>query len=370
MTLAALEHPSPPDGYFDQFENAPANDAPRSSSERVPAAGLPTVGAETIFAALPPLPYLVHGLHVAPGRPTLVAGYGYSGKTVALQSMALSVATGKPVWGVYAPRKGRVLHLDWEQGARLSYRRYQRLAAGMGVSPGDVGEGLRAAIYPILRIDDPNAEEVLAKACQGFDMVICDSFTAATGRVDENTSEAGRPLYMLGRVSDRTGATVIVVHHARKPQRDAAGGARMSIRGSGAIFGAADSVFIFSAEKGEPIRVSHDRSPSDGEHLADFGLSIEDVEVDGDPRGGMRVVHREGEELDGGKEDIRAKHFALLEKIRDGLRANEGVSGADALAARIGMRAATVRMALRELGDEVQNIGSKNRPHLHLQAVP
>src|SRR5512138_12346 len=64
---------------------------------------------------LPPIPWLCEGLKLAPGPVTLVAGYGYSRKTMAMQSLALSVAAGKSVWGVYSARRGPVVHLDYEQ---------------------------------------------------------------------------------------------------------------------------------------------------------------------------------------------------------------------------------------------------------------
>jgi hypothetical protein len=346
--VLGLQPPMPEDAFFD----GPASE---------PAPAFPTVGADRIFAPLAPLPYIVPGLHIAPGRPTLVAGYGYSGKTIALQSLALSVATGKPVWGVFSPRRGRTLHLDWEQGARLSFRRYQRLAAAMGVTGAEVGDSLRAAIYPVMRIDDAGAEDVLSRACEGFDLVICDSFTAATGHVEENSSEAGRPLYMLGRVSEKTGATIIVVHHARKPQRDAAGGARMAIRGSGAIFGAADSVFVFAAEKDEPVRVSHERSPSDGQHLADFGLAIEDVEIDGDKRGGLRVAHKDAEQLEPKTSVTTAKLTAVDQKVLAAIKSSPGM-GKESVCAAVGMnRSAFYQSVTRLTEQELAEVRTSGR---------
>lgn len=358
---------------------APANDPAGSADVVDVPGGIVTVGSDTIFAPLPPVPFLVEGLHIAPGRPTLVAGYGYSGKTLCLQSMALSIVTGKPVWGVYQGRRGRALHLDYEQGSRLSFRRYQRLAAAMGVTKDDVGNALRAAVYPTIGIDDDNAEDLLTRAIDGFDFVICDSFTAATQHIDENSSESGRPLYMLGRISEKTGATIVVVHHARKPKGDDVGGARMAIRGSGAIYGASDSVFCFSAEKGEMITVSDERSPETGVTMPTFGLSIEDVAIGDDPRGGLRVLHHEGEQLRESKaarvaaaED--AKRDRQSEKLRDHFRKHGPVygGGKTALCAIIGGNKEDTTRAfetLKSAGELVVG-GSYHEPTVTWRGVP
>jgi hypothetical protein len=87
-----------------------------------------------IAAPLPPLAYLVRGLALVAdaGPPHLMAGYGYSGKTLALQSMALSLAAARNVWGFYpCPDRRQVVHVDFEQGERLTRIRYQRLARAM-----------------------------------------------------------------------------------------------------------------------------------------------------------------------------------------------------------------------------------------------
>jgi hypothetical protein len=48
---------------------------------------------------LPPLEYLVKeiGLVAGSGAPHLVAGYGFTGKTLAMQALALSLAAGRGV---------------------------------------------------------------------------------------------------------------------------------------------------------------------------------------------------------------------------------------------------------------------------------
>jgi hypothetical protein len=61
----------------------------------------PTHARADLSEALPPDPVGVRAARLAPGAVTLVAGYGYSRKTMAMQSLGLSVAAGKSAWGVW-----------------------------------------------------------------------------------------------------------------------------------------------------------------------------------------------------------------------------------------------------------------------------
>ena len=130
-----------------------------------------------IAAPLPEIAYLVRelGLVAGGGAPHLVAGYGFAGKTLALQSLALALAAARPVWGAYACRDvRRVLHVDLEQGDRLTRRRYQRLAAAMGVDLAGLGDSLGLAVMPPLSLNASHADGWRALMA-GRDLVIIDS---------------------------------------------------------------------------------------------------------------------------------------------------------------------------------------------------
>jgi len=103
---------------------------------------LTLIGVPEIFAPLPPVPWLVEGLDKSPGAVNLIAGYGFTGKTIAAQALALAIASGGCVWDMFTARSGRVLHLDYEQGQRLTNERYQRLARGSKLDPNEVGDRL------------------------------------------------------------------------------------------------------------------------------------------------------------------------------------------------------------------------------------
>ena len=273
-----------------------------ASSPRRGRSRVVTVSAKEIARCLPPLNYVVSALGIASGPPTCVGGYGDSKKTMAMMDLLLSVASGKPFLGVHRVARGKAIHLDFEQGERITHTRYQRIARGKGVDLASLGDALTLATFPQLYLDDRSAESELVELVVGFDVCLIDSFRAAAPGVDENKSDARKPLDMLARVSERTGCAFIVLMHTRKPSANAGGEgeeAKHTLRGSGALFDACQSVFMFQSTKNGPTRVSHEKCRSRGKTGPDFGIDVEDVEIDGDRVAGLRVVHLAPEQLDG-----------------------------------------------------------------------
>lgn len=338
---------------------------------------IPWMGPAEIFAPLPPYPWLVPGLHIAPGRVTLLTGYADVGKTVIAQAIALAVATKRPVFGLYTPaRQGTVLHLNGEIGSYLARERYQRLARAMGIDATELvdGQRIRLANFPQLLLDDEDAEARLKHECTGCALVIVDSLRAFSGALDENSKEIGVALLMLARVSEATGATIIVLHHNRKPQKDQVGGSKMSISGSGSIPGGAESIFVMSAEKGGPIMVEHERTPL-GKKLETFGLKIDDVPMHEEPRWGLSVTHLDPKQLTQMDEAAKAKQaekdlqraaeaiITTLQKMGCGMRGSrEDLRKASGVGASPFGRALSLLMSR----GTVSKRGSYHEPEWHL----
>lgn len=247
---------------------------------------------------LPPIPWVCQNLRLAPGAVTLVAGYGYSRKTMAMQSLGLSVAAGKSAWGVWRVEQGTFVHLDYEQGRRLTQERYQRLARGMGFELSDLPHGaLKVGVMPRAYLDEQGVFEDLCTIMTGARFVLIDSLRAAFPRADENSSEVRTYLDVLSRVSERTGAAIAVIHHARKPNAQNGGTATHAIRGSSSLFDACQSVFVFEGAKDTPTTVHHEKDRVMGSTLEAFGLTSEDMPGPLGPRDGLRVVHLEAAQL-------------------------------------------------------------------------
>jgi hypothetical protein len=256
-----------------------------------------TYGPDDIGAPLPPVSFLIDGLRIGRGAPLLLAGPSFIGKTVIAQSLMLAIASGTPVWGVYSCRPASVLHIDLEQGKDLTFRRYQRLAKAAGIDVRSLEDRIRVAVKPAVRLDAADAEDVYARAFEGRAFVLIDCLRAAAPTADENASDVRQYIDLVDRVAEKTGTVPAFIHHMKKPSGDGADNPRHAIRGSSAIFDACGAVFAFSGEKGKPARVHHEKERQRGVLLEDFGLAIEDVEVDGVHDAGLRVRHLEPEEL-------------------------------------------------------------------------
>ena len=301
--------------------------------------GLNAISTREIFSPLPPIQWLCQSLRVAPGAPTLFGGYGGSGKTMAAQSLCLAVASGALAWGRFSARRGRVLHLDWEQGRRLTSERYQRLAFGMDVDPdGLVSAGLlEAGIMPSVKMTEP----VLCEIGDGRVLVLVDSWRAAYSEVDENSSEVRRTLDAMGKASERTGCTFVVLLHARKSSKDAAGGKAQSLRGSGGFYDGCQTLVLFEesgTKRQSIVSLERERLGGDGappmlvkfeDHAGGLRVMASDVEVKSEPTGAEKL----------------AETMTLLRRLvpeRPGL-------GGEALAEILGRRRQSVVAALQTL---------------------
>jgi hypothetical protein len=210
-------------------------------------------------------------------------------------------------------RAARAVYLDYEQGERLARERFQRFARGRGMTLPELaalGDQLGLGPHPDVFLDDARAEDAYARLAEGARLVVVDSLRAAAHLADENDSTIRNHIDVLGRVSEKTGAVVVFIHHTRKPSQNDAAAGRYAIRGSSAIYDACSSVFMFTGSENheQPTRVRHAKCRNRGILLEDFGLTVEDVEIDGNARAGLRLLYltteqigREGSDVDAGK---------------------------------------------------------------------
>lgn len=223
------------------------------------------------------VPWLIEGLEICPGRPPMFISDSGVGKTLTLQSLALSVATGQPVFGRFPCRKGPVLHLSRDSGLRAVKSRYQALARGMGIDRADI------VVFPhnlpltdkMGQFQRKGFEEIAKEAERGkYSLVILDSLAALCPGIDENSTDIGDPL----RCTTDEETVWLWTHHTTKNGDN--------YRGSGAIKAAAGAVWV-GAREGEnviwtPMKYSE-------EHLFNGLKPFETAwEVDND--GGMRIV--------------------------------------------------------------------------------
>ncbi|MGO8992346.1 MAG: AAA family ATPase [Polyangiaceae bacterium] len=220
---------------------------------------------ETLARVIPAPNLLLFRYGVGQGRPTAIVSYGGVGKTWLAIDLALGVASGSKACfghenmigdpGLKADtviERGTVLHLDYEMGANIIDKRYQRVAFGRGIDLCALADKLTVVSHPEVNLETSTMELALVKVCIGISLCIIDSFRAAAPSADENSSESRKYLDLLTRVSNRTGTVFVVLFHEAK-QNAANGRAQGQLmRGSSALFDAAGAVLsVQQADDGD-----------------------------------------------------------------------------------------------------------------------
>lgn len=273
----------------------------------------PTVSAGELAKPLPPVSYIFRHFGIAPGRPSLLAGYGGVGKTFVAQCLALHIAAGLgECWGLPIAR-GPVAHIDYEMTPAPVQRRYQRQAAGHGIDL--AGCDLVLSSMPPVYLSDDDAEAALVELVAGKVLCIVDNLAAAIATSDAKENEASVRKYLdrLTRVSERTGCAFLVLVHERKAGKDEPGGLQR-VRGSSAITDASGAVLSVSAGEGDGVLSLAQTKASVRKTGDELLLQLEDV-GDVDPDGestGLAVSRVEARPISEGDKLLEIEILALL----------------------------------------------------------
>lgn len=220
------------------------------------------------------------------GSLLLLAAYGSSTKTWQALDAAVAVATGDRWLHRFPCKRGRVTILDYESGAYELRRRIQLVARGRGlVGP---APDLDFATMPAGYLGERRFEVALAGLAAERDVIVIDSLKAAS-TTDENDSRIRRGLDGLRAIGERTGAGFVVLLHAKKTSgSQTAIDEREVLRGSSAIFDAADAVLVTTYRKAEGRFDVSQAKARHGRPVEPFAVRLVDTD------GGVRV---EGEDM-------------------------------------------------------------------------
>lgn len=332
----------------------PGSSASKQGSEQMAVKTAPEIDCIStveIFAPLLAVPWLIEQLQIGPGRPAMLAGNAAAGKTIMVQSLALSLAAGRPVWERFAVAGPRtVVHIDYEQGKSATCRRYQRLLAGMGIEQGELGNRLDLSTYPSLNLSHSPTRlyDVFARVGERAQLVIIDSLRAATPDIDENDSRIRACIDVLSQVSSATATTFLIIHHASKPRDETSG--RPGPRGSSAILDACGSAFTVTSALHDRKKIEQIKCPADGNGspIRDLVLLFEDMDA-----GALRVVcegpdsGQSGATDEGDDAGAQERSNRILEVVRR----TPGIN-ADRLRREVGGRGTSVDRVARALVDD------------------
>jgi hypothetical protein len=268
--------------------SAPDQTPPESPTE--PKALIEFIDHDDLYTPDPPADLLVPALGICAGPSTGFFGQSYVGKSIATMSAAMAVALGRELWGQWPVRRGRWVHLDYEQGRRRVKRLVQRLSVGFGVTKDETRDWLRVAVYPTVNLTTKDAIDHYARAFDGCAVATLDALKGLTPGIDENSSQMRDFMGVLRIASEKTGCVAILNHNAGKPPPVGQRARKHEGRGSSGIFDECQTVFVATGEKGSPILVTHEKDRELGKTIPDFALRIVDVEERGDPQAGLGVL--------------------------------------------------------------------------------
>lgn len=361
LFLDALEPLSDP-----SKASGPANDvASPATSEAPPTVEPVTLWGEDLAKPLPPVPWLCEGLTIGPGRATVFAGEGGTRKGWWACAMQLCGAAERKLLGRFQFKEGlRSVYFDYEQTERVSRERYQLLALGLGLDLASLGKRIGYRWRPIPTMAPRSVKEMtqaidaLCWHTEGLDLAFVDSVRACSPGIEENSVFASIPFDLATAVSERTGVAFAFNDHSGKPTSDPANARarKHAQRGHSSKLDACQSLFVFSAKKGQPTLVSCERSQTAAETAwpKDFQFTLQVSQ-----RGGLELVEiGMVQEIPGSPNKINIER--LSEAVFMCIVQNPEISSNE-LVTRVGRKAQDVRAArdfLVRLG-KVENRGTK-----------
>lgn len=190
-----------------------------------------------------------------------------SGKSFMTLDLCASLARGEDWNALRVTRKYKILYIVAEGAAGFSnrIRAYKKEHI-----PSELGIDIISDVAPNL-LDKESVHHLIQDIEQHgpYDLVVMDTFAQVTPGSNENSGEdMGRALAYCKRISEITGALVLLVHHSGK---DASKGAR----GWSGIFGAADVVLSITRD-GDNRKMTVDKN-KDGDDNNEFGFKLKKV---------------------------------------------------------------------------------------------
>ena len=199
--------------------------------------------AELLALQNDPLDWLLDDL-IPGGGLAILAGMPSSGKTFLALDLALAVTTCGRAWGRELTAASPALYVDLENAPQMLSERMRALLNGRNLTP---AEKLHFILGQPLSLTDPADVAQLGTAIAATEarLIVFDSLVRFMGGADEN--DAGNVAQAMGNLRSLANAhacAVLLIHHLRKSTGVTAGAALESVRGSGDIVAAMDTVII------------------------------------------------------------------------------------------------------------------------------
>jgi hypothetical protein len=207
------------DAFHDRPEGAAASDHNWPDSEACEL--LPVLSSSDLAAGDFSVDYLIDDIAVR-GQPGIVGGPEKSLKTSLCVDFGLSLATGNPFLGKFSvSRPARVLFCSGESGLGTLKNTAMEVAASKRIDLAGVGGLLWSEALPNLGRHEERQKLIATIRKHGVECLIVDPVYLALLNSDPwNLFAQGELLRDISNACREAGATLILVHHAKKNRAD------------------------------------------------------------------------------------------------------------------------------------------------------
>lgn len=247
---------------------------------------------ELLTMETPDIPSFYEHAVLPVGGLVVIHGWAKSFKSFIAFDLAASLAQCEP-WATFEPMAEPVkVGIIQYEIPRPYYQARWNVITKNAVSPDLLNNVMhyRPQARPGITAGNKEAELELVEAClkAGINVVIIDPVRRASGTLDLNSEHEVRVMLNLFARMQDAGLTVIFTHHDNKEGARAGGGSPISMTGSGAFAGDADTIVSVSLPKGEHLDTSTKRnmhftlrnapilSPR-GVEITEEGLAYQDI---------------------------------------------------------------------------------------------
>jgi hypothetical protein len=206
------------------------------------------VGAHELLArTFPEKPAIVGGGIIVRGSFNVLGGPPKTGKSAKAKALAFKRSIGHP-WLGFPTTTGRTLYLNAEIPERELQSRMRLMLLDLGEPLPD--KRLYFVSHRGLRLDRPDG----LKACRSIveqvrpDLLIVDPLARFYSGDENSAREVGRLVGSLDELIQTYGVAVLLIHHTAKPSATDPREGGLRLRGSSALFAAADTVMILDRQ--------------------------------------------------------------------------------------------------------------------------
>lgn len=209
-------------------------------------------------------PAIIGGGIIPRGSLIILGGPPKRGKSLLALQQVLARTLGWP-WLGFPTTPGRSLVIQAEIPERELQLRLRAMQAALA-APIPAG-AVHFVTDRRLRLDRPDGLRTVRHLIEGLepDLVQIDPLARFLSGDENSTREMGRLVAGLDELIQAHGVAVEVVHHTAKPSADAAREGGQRLRGSSALFAAADSVLLLDRDGADRFRLAfelrHGREP-------------------------------------------------------------------------------------------------------------